>query len=306
MMPEIAELESLLARLQASRGNPVLLCHSMLASDLVPVLYRCVHRLGRGERLDLVLSTYGGAVTSTRQIALLLREFTDRLTILVPQRARSAGTLLCLAADELVLSPFAELGPLDANMGATEAQAPGTPGILSAEDIRAFPGMAHDWFGVQRPEDGLQLLAMLSQRIFPASLSAFYRQDKLIRQVAEELLAFQLPAEEQLRARIVDQLVSGYHAHDYVLTPRDAQRLGLRTAEAGPDEQELLWSIGRQLCRPELNRAGGGTTGDGPAVEVAGIIASAGFLACNLIRRRVGADGSLSDSGQAEWEINGG
>src|SRR4051794_38228194 len=147
MMPAAAELQSLLARLRAYRGNPTLLCHSPLATDLVPALYRCLHQLGRGERLDLVLSTYGGSVTSTRQIALLLREFTDRLTILVPQRARSAGTLLCLAADELVLSPFAELGPLDANMGATESQAPGTPGILSAEDIRAFPSMARDGFG---------------------------------------------------------------------------------------------------------------------------------------------------------------
>jgi hypothetical protein len=300
MTPEVADLQSLLARLQTSRGNPTLLAQGWLATDLVPVLHRCLHRMGRAKRLDLVLSTYGGAVTSARQVALLLREFTDRLTILVPQRARSAGTLLCLAADEVVLSGFAELGPLDANMGATESQAPGIPGTLSSEDIRAFPSMARDWFGVQRPEDGLQLLAMLSQRIFPASLASFYRLDKLIRQVADELLAFQLPADEQVRARIVDQLVGGYHAHDYVLTRRDVQQLGLRAIEPNPDEEELMWAITRQLSRLELGTSQA-TAGDGPEVKVIGIIAAVGFLACNVIRQ-AGPDGSLS-SGRAHWEI---
>jgi hypothetical protein len=185
-------------------------------------------------------------------------------------------------------------------MGATESQPPGIPGTMSSEDIRAFPSMARDWFGVQRPEDGLQLLAMLSQRIFPVSLASFYRLDKLIRQVAEELLAFQLPADEQLRARIVDQLVGGYHAHDYVLTRRDVQQLGLRVVEPGADEEELMWAIGRQLSRLELGD-GQAIAEDGPEVRVIGIIAAAGFIACNLIRQ-AGPDGSLA-SGQAHWEI---
>jgi hypothetical protein len=294
-MRPVAEVQPLLQRLQGHRGNPVLLCHSTLATDLLPVLYRGLRAVGSASRLDLVLSTYGGSVTATRQIALLLREFTDRLTILVPHRARSAGTLLCLSAEELVLSPIAELGPLDANMGATEAQQPGTPGVVSAEDIRAFPRMARDWFGVERPEDGLQLLAMLSQRIFPASLSAFYRLDKLIRQVAGELLEYQLPdpADEPLRTRIVDQLVSGYHAHDHVLTRRDVRQLGLRLADADPDEEQLLVQLAELL-----DRAGAieDAPADGaPASELTGIIAAVDFLACNGIRRGVPAGWQVED-----------
>ena len=291
-MRPVAELQPLLKQLQDHRGNPVLLCHGTLASDLLPVLYRGLSSVGHTARLDLVLSSYGGSVTSTRQIALLLREFADRLTILVPHRARSAGTLLCLSADELVLSPFAELGPLDANMGATEVQAPGTPGFVSAADIQAFPRMARDWFGVDRPEDGLQLLAMLSQRIFPASLSEFYRLDKLIRQVAGELLAYQLPdpADEQLRARIVDQLVGGYHAHDYVLTRRDVHQLGLRLTDAGPDEERLLCQLAELL-----DHAGPALADDGPAGELTGIIAAVDFLAYNAIRRGAPED--------AQWQV---
>ncbi len=304
-MPPVVDPRPLLARLREQRGNPVLLCSSTLAADLVPPLYQGLRSMGGAERLDLVLSTYGGSVASTRQIALLIREFADRLSILVPQRARSAGTLLCLSADELVLSPFAELGPLDANMDATEAPAAGTPGFLSAEDIRAFPEMARDWFGVNRPEDGLQLLAMLSQRIFPASLSSFYRLDKLVRQVAGELLAYGLPdpTDEPKRSRIVEQLVTGYHAHDYVLTRADARRLGLPVVDPDPAEERLLWELAERLSRPYLGAGQASATGPatsdlpGPAesaAEPAGMVASVDFLACNVVRH---------GSGQPDWQI---
>lgn len=290
-----AELQSLLEQLQECRGNPALLCHTPLAGDLVPVLYQGLRSIGHTERLDLVLSTYGGSVTATRQIALLLREFTDRLTILVPHRARSAGTLLCLSADELVLTALAELGPLDANSDAAEFPGPGMPGSISAEDIRAFPDLARDWFGVE--SDGLQLLALLSQRIFPASLASFYRINRLIRQTAAELLEFPFPdpAEEQVRARIVEQLVAGYHAHDYVLTRTDVRRLGLPVSEPVPEVDGLLWALARQLDRfgPEPDGSG---SSDG---SVAGLVAGVGFLACNVIRR---ADG---EPGTAEWQVDG-
>ncbi|HEU5271735.1 MAG TPA: hypothetical protein VFU36_17550 [Jatrophihabitans sp.] len=289
-----AELQSSLKQLQECRGNPALLCHSPLAGDLVPVLYQGLRSIGRTERLDLVLSTYGGSVTAARQLALLLREFTGRLTILVPHRARSAGTLLCLSADELVLTAVAELGPLDANSDAAEFPGPGMPGSISAEDIRAFPDLARDWFGVE--SDGLQLLALLSQRIFPASLASFYRMDRLIRQTAGELLEFPFPdpADEQLRARIVEQLVTGYHAHDYVLTRADVRRLGLPVSEPGPDADGLLWTIARQLDRLGAQPAGS----DG---SIAGLVAGVGFLACNVIRRPAGD----AEPGVPEWQVDG-
>ncbi|MFL6160766.1 MAG: SDH family Clp fold serine proteinase [Jatrophihabitantaceae bacterium] len=299
--PTDAEFHPLLEQLRACRGNPVLLCHSWLAGDLVPVLYQCLRSVGGGQRLDLVLSSYGGSVTATRQVALLLREYADRLSILVPHRARSAGTLLCLSADELVLSPLAELGPLDANMSATELPAAGTPGVVSAEDIRAFPSMARDWFGVDQPADGLQLLAMLCQRIFPASLSSFYRLDKLIREVAAELLAYQLPSDQQARDQIVNRLVGGYHAHDYVLTRQDARQLGLRVTDASPEEERLLWEIASRLDRPRPD--GVEQAAEQSSVGVVGIIAAAGFLARNVVRRRGG--GSEPATGQSEWQIDG-
>lgn len=148
---------SKLADLEALRGNPVVVYHSPLTDDTVCVLYECLRKLGRADRLDLVLSTVGGSVTTARQVLLLIREYARNLTIMVPYRARSAGTLLCLGADELVLGPMAELGPIDSHIGSTGSPPADAPDMISAEDIRAFPKMAKDWFGVDREEDRLQV-----------------------------------------------------------------------------------------------------------------------------------------------------
>src|SRR5438105_4971181 len=98
-------ISSQIAEMQSLRGTPVIVYASMINDDSVRVLYECLRRWGQQEHLDFVLSTSGGPVTAARQLALLLRNYTRHLTILVPYHARSAGTLLCLCANELVLGP---------------------------------------------------------------------------------------------------------------------------------------------------------------------------------------------------------
>jgi ClpP class serine protease len=156
-----------LDELQALRHTPVIVYSSMIGDDTVSVVYDCLRQIGQTQRLDLVLFTSGGKVTIARRLALLLREFTQYLTILVPYRARSAGTLLCLSANELILNPTAELGPIDAHIGSVGPTPPDAPGLISAEDVRAFRQMAEDWFGVNREKDRLQVLALLAQLYFP-------------------------------------------------------------------------------------------------------------------------------------------
>lgn len=288
-------ISPLIEKLQASRGRPALIYHSSLTESSVPVLYECLRRTGRVESLDLILSTRGGTITSTRQIAMMLREFAGHIAILVPHRARSAGTLLCLSADELVLGPLAELGPVDSTMDTAGVPPGDAPGTISAQDVRAFRDLAEEWFGVDRPEDRLQVLALLATRMFPTSLSSFYRFDKLVREVAAELLTWQLPGEERasLRDRIVDQLVSGYHCHDFVLSRRDARALGLRVSDATASEEDTLWALSQALQSAQ-------ESAEQPPDNVVAVIAACGFSAAEIVRR---PDATPSDRAGLRWEI---
>ena len=224
------------------RDSHAVLFRGPIDHDAAAGCYEHLRSTGRVPRLDLVLATTGGPATAARRLALLLHEYTDHLTILVPYRARSSGTLLCLAAHELVLGPLAELGPLDPQIAAAGPPPPGQPAVLSAEDLRAFRAMARDWFGVDRPEDRLQVLALVAQRVFPGTLGAFYRAERLVRSIAAELLALQLPdAEPAARDAIVEELVTGRHAHDDVITRGQARALGLRVSYPDAEQEDLLW-----------------------------------------------------------------
>jgi hypothetical protein len=304
-------LRSPLAQLELLRGAPVILYAGMINSDTVQILYDCLRHTGASERLHLVLSTAGGSVTAARQIALLLREFTARLTILVPYRAWSAGTLLCLSANELILGPLAELGPIDPHISSAGPPPEGAPAMISAEDIRAFRQMAEGWFGVQREEDRLQVLALVAQHIFPTSLSAFYRSHQLTRQIATELLCYQMPdAEPGRRQQVVDQLIEGYYAHNYAISRAEARALGLQVHYTSSDEESLLW----QIIKVVRQHAGDESLPPEGSQRVHALIMSTGFYARQMERivNRAGGTGGAKRGGEEEahfsdtrlhWEI---
>ena len=74
-------------------------------------------------RIDLLLHTPGGLVLASEQIAYALRDHPGKVTVLVPHYAMSGGTLLALAADEILMDPSAVLGPVDPQLGDTPAAA---------------------------------------------------------------------------------------------------------------------------------------------------------------------------------------
>lgn len=241
-MVPTTDITSALAVLEERYGAPVLAYAAAVTSEALPLVYEAVQELGRRDHLYLLLATAGGTPTAARQLAVLLREHADRLSVVVPARAWSAGTLVCLAADELVLGPMAELGPIDAQVGEAHGVAPDLPASIGSEDVRAFRAMARDWFGVEREEDCLQVLALVAQRIFPTSLAAFYRLDRLVRRIADELLTLRADAPDpERRAAIVDALVSGRDAHDDVILRRDVSALGLPVRLPDAGEAAELW-----------------------------------------------------------------
>src|SRR5207253_7610139 len=71
--------------------------------------------------LDIVLHTPGGLVLAALQIARAIRSHKGKVTVFVPHYAMSGGTLIALAADEIVMSPHAVLGPIDPQLGQTPA-----------------------------------------------------------------------------------------------------------------------------------------------------------------------------------------
>ena len=247
-MKTTSKLITLLADLEERRGHPVLLCVMDINNDVLPILNTYLHTHQPIEYLDVVLSTSGGTITAALRIGRLLRAYVQNLTIFVPDVALSAGTLICLCANEIVFGTLATLSPIDPQNVKDNDSASNGPLQISSEDIRIFRHMAKDWFGITREEDYIQVLALVTQRFFPTVLSTLYRSEQMVHHMGQELLSYQLiDTPPSVRQTIVEQLISGYYAHTYPISCTEAQSLGLKARDADVEEKRLLWEIA-QLC----------------------------------------------------------
>jgi len=158
--------------------------------------------------IDLVLHTPGGLVLAAVQIARALHEHTGKVTAFVPHYAMSGGTLIALAADEIVMSRHAVLGPVDPQLGQSPAAS-----ILKVLE--------------QKP----------MAEIDDTTLILADQAEKAIRQVQEsvlELLAQHYPAEQATHlARVLSE---GTWTHDYPISVTKAQELGLPVSDKMPPE----------------------------------------------------------------------
>jgi len=69
-----------------------------------------------GDKLDIIIHSPGGSPTATEQIVSYLRDKFEDIRIFIPQSAMSAATLMCCAADEVVMGTHSSLGPIDPQM----------------------------------------------------------------------------------------------------------------------------------------------------------------------------------------------
>jgi ClpP class serine protease len=164
--------------------------------------------------IDLVLHTPGGLVLAAEQIAEALRKHPGPVTVFVPHYAMSGGTMIALAADEIVLDANAVLGPVDPQIGEYPA----------ASILRA----------AQQPnpnrDDRTLILADIA--------------DKALRQVRETvrgLIGDRM--EPEAADAVADALTQGYWTHDYPISAEQAQAMGLRVSTEMPGEVHDLMSL---------------------------------------------------------------
>jgi hypothetical protein len=103
------------------RANSRLLCYvadngAQISRDDVIGMVELLHNVPRGVNIDFLLHTGGGDINAAEKIVSMLRAAAGkegRFRVIVPDFAKSAGTLIALAADKILMSDSSELGPID-------------------------------------------------------------------------------------------------------------------------------------------------------------------------------------------------
>ena len=118
-LPDKHKRLELIKKLEAKRGSRVVAyitgdrqggLETRIGMDVFPFFYDVLAHLGgTSERIDLFLYSTGGATMAAWGLVNLLREFCSKLSVLVPFKAHSSGTLIALGADEIVMTRTGQL-----------------------------------------------------------------------------------------------------------------------------------------------------------------------------------------------------
>jgi ClpP class serine protease len=171
--------------------------------------------------IDLIIHTPGGLVLAAEQIAHALQQHPAKVTAFIPHYAMSGGTLIALAADEIVMDNNAVLGPVDPQLGQQPAAS-----ILKVLERKP----------IEEIEDNTLIMADIAE--------------KAIRQVkatVRELLREKM--DEQQAERVATTLATGVFTHDYPITVREAQELGLPVSTDMPKQVYQIMALYPQTAQ---------------------------------------------------------
>ena len=171
--------------------------------------------------LMLIIHTPGGLVLAAEQVACALKRHPAKVTVFVPHYAMSGGTLIALAADEIVMDDNAVLGPVDPQLGQQPAAS-----ILKVVERKPIAEI----------DDNTLILADVAE--------------KAIRQVkatVTSLLEDKMGAEQA--AKVAETLATGVWTHDYPITVAEARELGLPVSTEMPEEIYRIMALYPQTAQ---------------------------------------------------------
>lgn len=173
--------------------------------------------------VDIILHTPGGLVLASLQIARAVSDRKAKVTAFVPHYAMSGGTLIALAADEIVMSKYAVLGPVDPQIGQFPAAS-----IVKAVEQKP----------IAEVDDNTLIQADIAHKAIAQ-----------LKQAVRDLLDRRLPAERA--EALAGKLASGTWTHDYPITAPLAQELGLPVSTEMPKEVLELMGLYPQPVRTQ-------------------------------------------------------
>ena len=221
---------------------------TQIASDIVPKFVEHLDNIGSTEKISLFLYTRGGNTLSAWSLVNLLRNFCNDLEIIIPFNCHSAGTLISLGANRIIMTKQATLGPIDPSVnGPLNPVMPGNnPNArvpVSVEFVNAYFEMAQTELGIKDEVSLSNMLVNLSEKIHPLTLGQVYRSKSQIQMLARKLLKNH-GLENGGEDEIIKFLCSESGSHDYTINRKEAKNeLGLNIEKPDDELYELIKDI---------------------------------------------------------------
>lgn len=215
------------------------------------------------ESLDIVLHSLGGDIGSAYQIAELTRDRCQRTSVIVPLYAKSAATLLILAADEIIMGETAQVGPLDTQIAEREKGSIRYRSALnpfkSLEQLQVFSletldvtvklmlaraEMTVDEAVGHAIEFASRVSSPLYKKLDVGKLGEYSRALEIGKEYGRRLMERYVDWKDQeQRDAALDKLVLGYPAHDYIIDCKELEALGFQVRHTTDTEGPIMTRI---------------------------------------------------------------
>jgi hypothetical protein len=192
-------------------------------------------------KLDVIIDSGGGDINSAYNLSALFRRFgTEELIFLIPRWAKSAATLLACGGDKILMTPIAELGPLDPIIT--------TINPLESRLEQFSPLHIESTLDLIREEfmnGNKDLAEKLIERLqFPLTLGSYMKSIEIGEQYLIKLLSSRMLKNDLENATTVaHRLTTGYTDHGYCINCNEAREIGLIVNELEGSELDIVWEI---------------------------------------------------------------
>ena len=227
---------------------------TQIAGDVVPPLSDLLDGIGKVKKISLFLYTAGGDMLAPIRIVKLIRNHCDEFEVLVPYKAHSAGTLITLGADKIVMSKLGELSPVDPTTG--HPFNPPNPMMpqqllpISVEDLNSFLLFAKEKGDVDKTQM-VEVYKLLVEKLHPLSIGNAYRAYRMARLLTERLLCLHM--DKKTQAEQINSIVKAFTGditiHAYPIDRDEATDLGLNIEKAQGDLDKTLRELYEDYAR---------------------------------------------------------
>jgi len=246
---------NLIRQLEKKRDSRVLVyitgdrrgLETRIATDIFPFILEHLESFGHVRQIDLFLYTPGGLAIAGTGLVALIREYCEKFCVIIPFKAHSAGTLITLGADSIVMNRVSQLSPVDPSVQSPYGQqVPGQqPLPVSVEDVIGYLDLARSEANIKDDNAMASVFKELSSKVHPLVLGNVFRARAQIYMLATQLLTRHMGSEKATEVEaIVDKLTRQLYSHDYIIGRKEAKDiLGLNVEDTDEKTRNLVWRL---------------------------------------------------------------
>lgn len=216
-----------------------------MASDSIAQIIEQIDSIPEDKKeVDFLIISNGGDPITSLRIISLLRERFKKVSVLVPYVAYSAATVLALGADEIVMHPYSNLGPVDPQLTVAHNNEHGIQEHLqfSSEDLRNYIEFLKTDVGITDQEHLVSAIQPLLKDVGALPIGSAKRGQQLSLSLSEKMLMLHTKDTNKARS-IAKALNTSYYHHGYAVGRHEAKAIGLPIVYPEKKVEELLWSI---------------------------------------------------------------